>query len=332
MLKVDIPVISLYRDVNYWQVEESKEEKTVKDVYGKDSTIVKYNYDAKWVKKPIVKDGGYRALFTLPTAAFTATDVYLGPYRVSKKLTSRITKEPLDQVDIPFENFLDAAGVTDMNRRFISKSGVTMHRSGNTYHFGKDFANPEVGDVQVSFIGVKPGTYSAIALVDEDGSLTTEDRDGKTVTEIVKGKRSAKAMMGRFVRRQKDGIWKLRLGLMLLFSMLLIVLLKDEKYFILKCVSLGVLAVMAVISPIWLFLRFKVGIFLFLFTLLLAVYAFWLFHPKKPTVVIEDGGKPETIDLSDGDGKTDKPEGDGGTGGSSIRVTDKEDPEVFSLE
>ena len=327
-LKFEIPVISLVRSVKYWQVEETQEEKTVKDVYGKDSTIVKTNYVAKWVNDPIVKNNATNVLFTLPSTSFTASDVHLGPYRVSKDLISFISKGPIENVDIPFNNFLDAAGVTGIRSRFIEKSGVTMTRSSNTYFFGKDSQNPAVGDVQITFTGVQPGTYSAIALVADDGSLTTGKLDGKTVTSIIAGKRSAEAMMGKFVRSQKKGIWKLRLATLLTLSLFLFTALKDEKFAVLKSVSIAGLAIMVIISTVWLILRFKVGIFLLLFTLLLAGYTYWLFHPKKPTVVIEDGGKPETIDLPDGDGKTN------GTGESegSLHVTDTEEPEVFSLE
>lgn len=327
-LHFQIPVISLIRTVEYWQVVETKEQKTIKDVYGNDSTIVKSSYKPNWVLKPIVKDGGYRALFTLKSDSFYAKDACLGPYHLSSSLVQRIKKEPVKVPDISYGSFIKASGISPIEQRFLSKGGVKMFQEDNTYFFGKDPSDPQVGDVRVTFTGVEPGgTYSVIALVDKDGSLTSE-ADANSITGIVAGDRSAEAMTGKYARRSNKGIWKLRLGLMLLFSLLALSLISDEKFAILKSVCIGVLAILAVISIVWVILRFKVGIFILLLTLLIAGYLFWLFHPKQPDVIIEDGKKPDTIDLTGGDGGTD---GDAATDGS-IGGTDPEEPEVFTLE
>ncbi len=325
VLHFQIPVISLVRTVEYWQVLESREQKTIKDVYGNDSTIVKYSYKPEWVLKPIAKDGSYTVLFTLASDSFYAKDVRLGPYHLSNTLVQRIKKKPIKVPGISYDSFMDAAGVTPIRQRMLSKQGMEMHQDDNAYFFGKDPSDPEVGDVRVIFTGVEPGgTYSVIARVDKDGSLTC-DTEVDSVTGIIAGNHSAKAMTNSYARRSNKGIWKYRLILMLILSLGVLTLI-DGKFTILKSACIGVLAVLAVISIVWVILRFKVGIFLLLLTLLLAGYVFWLFHPKKPDVIIEDGKKPDTFGLAGGDGGSDG-DADGSTDG-----TDPEKPDVFKLE
>ncbi|HNT30210.1 MAG TPA: TMEM43 family protein, partial [bacterium] len=78
------------------------------------------------------------------------------------------------------------------------------------YFVGKDPANPEVGDVRVTYEIVRPGTVSIIAKQSDDSFKPYKTKAGKTIEMLSIGDQDAEQMFDAAISGNKALTWGLR--------------------------------------------------------------------------------------------------------------------------
>jgi hypothetical protein len=188
-----------------WQ-QETKSEKT-QNLGGGEETKTTYSYTKAWSRKPIDS-----ASFKLaaehrnpPEIPFkeldlVASDARLGAFRLGEALVRKIGgSEPLALSDAMLQSVPEAS-----RPKGRIQDGLLC--------IGADPANPQVGDVRVSFRIVKPQTVSVVAQQTNGSFATYKARSGSEVLLLEAGTHDARAMFRSAEAGSAALTWALRLG------------------------------------------------------------------------------------------------------------------------
>ncbi|MCZ7644565.1 MAG: TMEM43 family protein [Planctomycetota bacterium] len=150
---VAVPALKLKRLVEMYQWRERKSSETKKKFGGGTETVTTYKYEKEW-SDDLEKSGdfkhpeGHENPASMPYASetFIAPKVTAGAFALSSGLVGQIDK--WESFPAPAQAEASPQGLKALNGTFFK---------------GADPAQPQVGDVRVSFKVVKPATVSVIA-------------------------------------------------------------------------------------------------------------------------------------------------------------------------
>ena len=208
------PYIKLVREVEMYAWVEKKKTKTEKKVGGEEERVTTYNYVQEWTSHP--KDsssfrypGGHtNPPMTLKEENFFADAAKVGVYEFSPRgadLPSLISI-PLDRENV----ILTGNARLEGNYIFIGQGTLT---------------NPQIGDLRISFKGVKTGQNVTLFGKLENGKVVPYYHNGKTkLYRVLSGSRDD--AIAQMAREYKISLWLLRglgflmmwIGLNLLFG------------------------------------------------------------------------------------------------------------------
>ncbi len=303
------------REVEYYQWVERKEEQKRDKLGGGEETVTTYYYDRKWVDEPVnsgsFHDPQYRGANTV-RAQFDdqtvyAEDVTFGAYKLPKFFIEQVgTAEDLNVYQDPAEYTKalmgnDSVEVTqqDVDRALQGMNLDFNDISGNVVYYG-DPSNTQVGDVRVTFKGVKPqNEVSIMAQVKGDTFAKYVAKNGYTFSRLNNGNATAAEMVQQ-AKDENDMIkWALRLlGVLLVIGGLkgifnfLVILLKVVPFLAsimnfgvgLICTVLGLAWSLIVIGLAWVFYRPILGISLLVIAGGLIAWMVIRGKNKKPAV------------------------------------------------
>lgn len=311
------PVVKLSRDVEYWQIVENEEEKTVKDANGNDVKRMAYSYESKWTPNPITyafhdEKNTNKVLLTLDSKSYLAEGMTLGPYKISGTLVEHLNNSPLTLPDQSAEKTAEAS--EKLMEFFFDKMDGYFHQSSNMYYFGLDPTDPSNGDVRVKFSGFKKDqTISVIAKVSK-GSLTAGYVNNEEVTAVKMGKHSLRNMKGKVASKGKFSGWVLRLAMWMVLGCAFSLLFEGKKHYMTKGLTAGLVLLMLLLFIPWVGYKWYQAVLALLVAALASVYLYMLFREKTPDGI--DDKNPEIVDIS-GNTESKKPSKSGKSGSSA---------------
>jgi hypothetical protein len=205
--------IHLQRTAEMYQWQEKKEEKTEKNLGGSTDTKTTYTYEKTWAKQHIPSSGfkhpeGHQNPERMPYGSerFTAQPVTLGAYQLSAPLVNQMRgAEPLA---FPQE-LLAALPAALQGKARLTADGL---------YLGNDPAQPQIGDLRLSFSTVKPQTVSIIAQQSGAALIGWTARTGEVFERLAMGEQSSAQMLASAEKDVKVRTWLLRLaGFVLMF-------------------------------------------------------------------------------------------------------------------
>ncbi|MCQ2445019.1 MAG: TMEM43 family protein [Mailhella sp.] len=225
--------VMLQRSVSYFQWSEIRHSHTRK-VYNpstrkeENETYYTYSYEKRWRDRLIstadFNESSARKKYRngqiavcRPSCLF-AKDMHIGAYRIPEFLAADIKKhaEPLavrvddslrGRLEASLRTSLDARGDADASSALRLKAGKLVHVDGNVLYYGADPANPEIGDMRITYSIVRPGgEYSLVAAAAGDTFEGIKSPKGKELARMERGAVSSDAMMGDVASSMSWGI------------------------------------------------------------------------------------------------------------------------------
>jgi len=285
-----VGAISLSRNVEFYQYEESSSTQRRDVVGGAQEEVTTYSYNKKWVSRPInsgsFADPNYQrsnfVLADVETMSQYADYVSFGAYRLPPFMVRDIRGNVSVNEILSEERIKHWEGVIS-NRGFTSK----VSQSGNVVYFGKSAGQPEVGDVKVTFTHIPPSKeISIIGKVNHNTFEPFVAKNGRSFYKVSSGLVSAPQMFEAAHEANRIFTWILRItgvilvvvGLRAIFEFL--PTLFKVIPFLSKIVNIGIAIVctvvgiswsLLIISLSWLFYRPLIGAPL----LLLSIAGIW---------------------------------------------------------
>ena len=213
IFKISVNAIKLQRDVEFYQWEEHEESETRKKLGGGEETITTYTYNKKWTSEPVdsqnFRDPSYKnsnkIIAKVEDADIWAKDVNFGAYKLPDFLIHSIGGE----ISFNITSF-DARAAQNLLLVQGNKRGL-IHASGNTIYLGSNPANPEIGDVRISFKQILPADISIIAQISGNTFSQYKATNGYTFSRLEMGRVSMSDMFEHARTSNKIMSWILRL-------------------------------------------------------------------------------------------------------------------------
>ena len=232
--KISLNAIKLSRSVEYYQWVEHSKTETKDNIGGGQTETTTYWYEQEWCYSPVnsanfeyqTDESGndLTNIVVVPNLdddSQLAENVAFGAYSLPRDLVSQMGESKnlsLDEFPIN-ESVLSSLDTRIRTVRKGSSSVKYTHVSGNMLYLGQDSANPQIGDMRVSFTYILPHDVSILAKV--NGSTFekhTDAKNGKTLLTLTDGTVSMAEMFATEKANNKALAWILRiLGLVLLF-------------------------------------------------------------------------------------------------------------------
>lgn len=296
--------VHIQRTVEYYQwVEHQKQERKDK-LGGSEEIVTTYTYDRAWVSQPIesgsFKDSDYRnknfVITTVEPMQQQAETVKFGAFVLNQGQIRSI------HGDIPLDVKIDSLKLVSMSkeaRKQIRAKGIQVddstqcvYASKNTLYYGKNPANPTVGDVRVTWTMVKPENKVSIIAKQKDNTFTNfKASNGKSFSTLVMGTKDVDEIYENEHSENSMIMWILRVvGIIIVISGLrgifgfLETILKVVPFIAgifgwgvgVVCTVVGLVWSLIVIAVAWLFYRPLIGIAL----LAVAGFLIWVFAFK----------------------------------------------------
>ncbi len=293
---IEVNALKLRRQVVMYQWVEEEESKKEKQVGGSEKTTTTYNYEKKWVSN-LVNSGDFKVSEghmnpkAFPYGEYThqVSNASLGNFAVSQSLLSKI-------------NNFNAFSIDKIDTGKVKKATIledAVNKKQNIYIGEGTNADPQIGDVKLTFQIVEPGDYSIVA---KQVGNTFEKFNTSTGTSIEMVSAGIFSQENMFQAAQKSNTittWIFRLvgflvmffGLTLIFKPL--VVLADVLPFLGNLLSMGLsffsgivalslsLATMAIA---WIFYRPVLGISLLIVGIGMIIF-FYIRSSKKKKLV-----------------------------------------------
>jgi hypothetical protein len=163
-----------------------------------------YYYEKAWSDKPVSSAAfnqpeGHSNPTSWPYASreWIAGDAKIGAFRVPERLISRMKgTEPMAVAPGAFR--------TDVTPTPLPHQGGLF--------LGKDVANPEVGDMRITFKVLKPGPFSIISKQSQDLLALYRAASGAEVELVTAGTSDAATMFDTAVQQNTARTWGIRFG------------------------------------------------------------------------------------------------------------------------
>lgn len=209
---VSANAIKLVREVEMYQWRENSQTKTEKQVGGSEREVTTYTYERVWSERVINSDSFKEASDhqnpnTMPyqQQEYVAKDVTVGAFTLPESMVSSISNfDPL-----PVDDSAPKPQVTGKNVTVIDGS----------YYLGSDPANPQIGDLRVSFKVVEPGPVSIVARQVGNSFTSYKTSNGQTIQMVRTGTTSAQEMFDAAQSSNATMTWILRVvGIAMMFG------------------------------------------------------------------------------------------------------------------
>ena len=209
---VAVKALHLDRLVEMYQWDESESSETRKKVGGGTTTVTTYSYDRVWAEGVIdssrfKKAAGHQNPSSMPyrSRSVAADKVALGEFELSAALTSQI------------DNYVPLALYEDDHIPRSSKGSASIY-DGSVY-FGQNPADPQIGDIRISFMIVEPAEVSVVAQQSGDRLVAYKAKTGGTIALLRQGAHTADAMFEAAHTSNNMLTWVLRIvGLVLMLA------------------------------------------------------------------------------------------------------------------
>jgi hypothetical protein len=216
---VSAAALRLRRKIEMFQWREKSETRTEKQVGGSEVKHTVYTYDKQWssslVNSSSFREPGHANPSALPYPAqeWTASKATLGAFSLPDFLLNK----------------LDA--FSPVTPPATPPPGAANLKPAGAYYASGDAANPQVGDVRVSFEAVSPQTVSVIAKQVGSSFAPYATKAGRDLAFIVPGAASAEQMFSDAEKSNAVLTWALRgagflammIGVAMLFQPLVVV-------------------------------------------------------------------------------------------------------------
>jgi hypothetical protein len=238
---VSANALKLTRTVEIYQWTERSETKTEKQAGGKEVKVTKYYHGTKWVQEPMnssnfhVDDATGELYENVGTLPYAKGDVYakepkLGAFKLTKgqvdELGEKVT--PQDKA-LPVTKEMLAAlpkDVTDHDRLTINDGAFYLPYKAKTDEvpppdgataskddmkdLKDDAKGPQIGDVRVTFLAVKPQKISVMARQDHGSFVAWKSSNGKEVNDLRTGEQTKEQMFEQLQGENAARTWILR--------------------------------------------------------------------------------------------------------------------------
>ncbi|CEK09348.1 TMEM43 family protein [Legionella hackeliae] len=227
-LGVSQNAIGLHRKVEMYQWKQNQETKTESQLGGSEKQVTTYSYKKVWTTR-LLDSSGYKdqaghenpAAMPIESKQWYAEKVTIGDFLLPFDLVTQIS----DTQSVDLEKVNTASLQNKINKpvRYIN----------NQLYGGKDYQNPEIGDIRVSLIATLPQTVSVIGQQTGNTLQAYMAKAGQPVLLLVSGQQSPEQMIQDALTENRLITWLLRgvtlLMLVVGFSLLLkpIVVLAD---------------------------------------------------------------------------------------------------------
>lgn len=210
---IAVNALRLARDVQYYQYREHSSSEKKDKLGGATETTTTYTYKPEWTSSPVnsadFKDPEYQAsnsvIKVIDEGSVDASDVNFGAYKLTSNIISSIGgEEPAyPQMTEALKNSL----LTN-----VADSTVTVTVQGNQVYIGADPANPQIGDVRVTFTQVTaPKTISLMQKVVSNTFEPYVAKNGARFSRVDMGVVSAENMVDNQKSANKTILWLFRL-------------------------------------------------------------------------------------------------------------------------
>lgn len=295
---ISMNAIKLSREVEMFQWREVTTTRTEKKVGGAEETTTEYNYEKVWSSNHInssnfrVQEGHQNPPSMMYEAeSWTANDVSLGAFKLSPSLINRIS------------NYKDYHIQDDEEGTISARLLENMQISGGNLYYGREPANPQIGDMRISFRYIEP--VQTVSIISRQVGSTFEPYTtsvGTTIQMLNMGVHSADGMFEAAFRANKTMTWIWRfVGFFMMFIGISMVLkplsvLGDVIPFVGSIIGMGTSIFAGIIALIfsfltiaigWIFYRPLLGIFLLLIVIGLVVLTVILLLTAKKKKVVE---------------------------------------------
>ena len=216
-------ILSMKREVEYYQMVERTETETKKKLDGSEEQITTYYYDEKWVSDPVDSKDFYdsdrrEANWTLVTCEdreYVAQEAVVGAYKLPESMVASLSNEK--RMDIhPDQEYLDAIDEIAKRNFYTRKDLVQV--ADNSVYIGLNPAQPAIGDVRVRFYAVPKENVSILARIQGDSFAEFVHKNGKSMRLIRDGVVSKDEMIEQEKAANKALAWGLRiLGFLLIY-------------------------------------------------------------------------------------------------------------------
>ena len=209
---VSAGAIKLRREVRMFQWKETEKSEKRTKMGGGTETVTTYDYSREWAADRIDSgrfkqpEGHANPEPAFASRTWTASRVALGGYVLPEGLVAKINAYQAIPTASP-----SSAPTSAPTTAAALPAGKFLVRDGG-YYRGADPAQPQVGDLKISFASVAPLTVSTIA---RQAGTTLEPyttAQGTTINYLETGTRSAVEMFAAAEARNRMFTWLLRLG------------------------------------------------------------------------------------------------------------------------
>ena len=207
---VTVDALKLRRTVEMYQWKENRDSDERTKVGGGTETVTTYEYTLEWDDSIIDSSqfrqpAGHQNPASMPyeSRELVADGVSFGAFTLADSQLGKMS----NWEDVSFGAEFSIEGLVDLGARRIG-SGV----------FIGDPANPEPGDVRITFSVVEPGAYSVVAAQINETFEPYRTTVGGTIELVASGAHSAEAMFETAQAENTMLTWGLRLfGFLLMF-------------------------------------------------------------------------------------------------------------------
>lgn len=232
--KIQLNAIRLSRKVEYYQWVEHSKTETKDNVGGSQTEVTTYWYEKEWCYSPVnssnfeySRDEAGNDLTNsvlvpnLEDDYQLAENVSFGAYSLPSSLISQMGESKNLNLE---EHPINPAILNSLDTRIraIRKGGSSVkytHVSGNLVYLGADSADPQIGDMKVTFTFIVPHDVSILAKVNGNTfEQHTDAKNGKTLLTLTDGTVSMEEMFATEKANNKALAWILRiLGIIMLY-------------------------------------------------------------------------------------------------------------------
>ncbi len=214
------PAIKLERTVSMYQWKETEKSETSEKVGGSKTTTKTYSYSKDWsddeINSSSFKQASNHGNPSMPykSQTFQAQNVTLGAFALNPGQVSRLS------------------GTQDFNVQGIQAparlSGKKLTITGTSFYLGNNPADPQIGDMKISFKTLKPSDVSIVAQQQGNSFIAYQTQAGSDIDLLEMGLIDANAMFAAAQSENTIITWLIRaagfimmwLGLSMVFKQL----------------------------------------------------------------------------------------------------------------
>ncbi|MEI6707560.1 MAG: TMEM43 family protein [Methylococcales bacterium] len=218
VFSVAVPAIQLQRHVAMYQWKETEKSETQEKVGGSKTTTKTYSYDKTWSDEQINSSQFKKVAehnnppMSYKSQTFQAQNVSLGAFKLNANQIGRLSGEQ----DFPVQNVQAPAQL----------AGKNLNNTGTGFYLGNNPADPQIGDLQISFKIINPSNISLVAEQTGNSFSAYQTKAGSDIDLLEMGLLDANALFAIAERENTFITWGIRIAGFLLMWIGLSMILK----------------------------------------------------------------------------------------------------------